>query len=155
MRKGRGKGNWLETKKQQLTVAASDFVAYFSASPALHVKQIFIAVFYLHFWFSDHDFFSCSLSYWIQFFLFFARNLLCRSFWCRRLAWSIFYYLAFHFVAVGNEIFLHIKNILTSCCDNVFTLFMWQIPLLPSLLAFLSSFLYNLFYFVIFISGTS
>lgn len=54
--KGRGKGNWLEAK-QQLTVAASDFVAYFSASPALHVKQIFIAVFYLHFWFSDHDFF--------------------------------------------------------------------------------------------------
>lgn len=138
--KGRGKGNWLEAKKQQLTVAASDFVAYFSASPALHVKQIFIVVFYLHFWFSDHDFFSCSLSYWMQFFLFFARNLLCRSFWCRRLAWSIFYYLAFHFVAVGNEIFLHIKNILTSCCDNVFTLFMWQIPLLPSLLAFLSSF---------------
>lgn len=137
--KGKGMGNWLETKKQ-LTVTASDFVTQFSACPALHVKQIFIAVFYLHFWFSDHDFFLARFLTECNFFYFLARNLLCRSFWCRRLEWSIFYYLAFHFVAVGNEIFLHIKNILTSCCDNVFTLFMWQIHLLPSLLAFLSSF---------------
>lgn len=128
-----GKGCGLETERQ-LTAASSDFVAYLSASPTVHVKQIFIAVFYLHFLLSDHDiFFSCFFNkciFFIYFFLF-AWNLLCRSFWCCRLAWSIFYYLAFHFVAVGNEIFLHIKNILTSCCDNVFALFMWQIHLLP------------------------
>lgn len=54
-----GKGCGLETE-QQLTAASSDFVAYFSASPTVLVKQIFIAVFYLHFLLSDHDiFFSC------------------------------------------------------------------------------------------------
>lgn len=63
-----GKGCGLETE-QQLTAASSDFVAYFSASPTVLVKQIFIAVFYLHFLLSDHDiFFSCFCNKCIFFF---------------------------------------------------------------------------------------
>lgn len=105
--KGKGMGNWLETKKQ-LTVTASDFVTQFSACPALHVKQIFIAVFYLHFWFSDHDFFLARFLTECNFFLFFSKKftlsfilmpplgmkhfLLFSISFCRCRKWNIFAY---------------------------------------------------------------
>jgi len=81
---------------RQLT-AAVDFVAYFCALSQLHVKQIFIALFYLHFLFALPDTFHAFFrSLFSLFFLCekFTLSLILMS----RLGMEHFYYLTFRFI---------------------------------------------------------
>lgn len=85
-----GKGARTKRLTDGLTHWLTDWLSLtscrFSCVPSVHVKQIFIALFYLHFLYWDPDIFS------------FTANLLCRFFSIYIVYTLFYYYLTFRFI---------------------------------------------------------